>query len=62
MKNLQNYNVKKLSKAEINLISGGGIFKKFGKFMGETWCSIKGVTSDIWKHSDKIVHPGTTFQ
>jgi hypothetical protein len=61
MKNLNNYNVKKLSKTEINSTFGGGWFKSFGKSVGEAWCSIKGVASEIWVHSDKIVHPGSTF-
>ncbi|MFK7748784.1 MAG: hypothetical protein AB8B65_10355 [Kordia sp.] len=62
MKNIEEFNVSILNINETKLINGGGIFRDFGKWCGEAWCATKGFLKELASHSDKIVHPGTTFQ
>ncbi|MBZ9627137.1 hypothetical protein LB450_03380 [Psychroflexus sp. CAK1W] len=38
---MQNINYKELEIDELLIINGGGLFKDFGKWCKETWCSIK---------------------
>jgi hypothetical protein len=47
MKNIEEFNVSVLDTNETKLISGGGIFKNFGKWCGESWCDIKNYMKDV---------------
>lgn len=62
MKKLDNYGVEKLSLTESKLIFGGGFFRSFGRMVGEAWCATKGFIKELASHSDKVAHPGSTFQ
>ena len=43
MRNLYNYNVKKLEKKELKSINGGGFFRDFGRLVGRLWCGLKNI-------------------
>ena len=62
MKNIEKYNVSVLNTNETKLINGGGLFRDLGRGFGKAWCATKGFLKELASHSDKIVHPGSTFQ
>lgn len=47
MKNIEKFNVFVLDTNETKLINGGSIFRRFGKWCGESWCYLK---NEGWEH------------
>lgn len=51
MKNIEKFNVEELSSNELELISGGGLFKKLGRAVGDAWCKVKEFASNMDNHA-----------
>lgn len=63
MDNLKKYNQIELNEEEmISIIGGDGFFREAGKALKSLWCGTKKLAKEIWSHSDKIAHPGSSFQ
>ena len=61
MKKIENFNISELTENELRSIIGGSFFRDLGRLFGEAWCATKGFAKELASHSDKIVHPGSTF-
>ena len=63
MNNLNKYNRIELTKEQMRSIIGGdGFFRRAGRTLKSLWCGTKKLAKELWSHSDKIAHPGSSFQ
>lgn len=61
---IKNINLELLNKPDLQFISAGqsDLGNWFIDTVAGAICSVKKFSKELWSHSDKIVHPGSSFQ